>query len=162
MHALEKEMATHSSVLAWRLPGTAEPGGLRSMGSHRVGNDWSDLAAAAAEKHRSPRLFRHTNDPPLKTHGALIHGGWYDSPGLNHPEDILTYTHTHARVWVQTHTHTLPCRTQTCTPTSGSCAMLGEAVHFAEIPGRYARKREKTKREGKEDQKGWKINALFP
>ena len=39
---------THSSVLAWRIPGTAGPGGLPSMGSHRVGHDWSDLAAAAA------------------------------------------------------------------------------------------------------------------
>ena len=38
-YALEKEMATHSSVLAWRIPGTAEPGGLPSMGSHRVGHD---------------------------------------------------------------------------------------------------------------------------
>ena len=47
-HALEKEMATHSSVLAWRIPGTGEPGGLPSMGSHRVGHDCSDLAAAAA------------------------------------------------------------------------------------------------------------------
>ena len=47
-HALEKEMATHSTVLAWRIPGTGEPGGLPSMGSHRVGHDWSDLAAAAA------------------------------------------------------------------------------------------------------------------
>ena len=46
-HALEKEMATHSSALAWRIPGTG-PGGLPSMGSHRVGHDWSDLAAAAA------------------------------------------------------------------------------------------------------------------
>ena len=46
-HAL-KEMATHSSVLAWRIPGTGEPHGLPSMGSHRVGHDWSDLAAAAA------------------------------------------------------------------------------------------------------------------
>ena len=45
--ALEKEMATHSSVLAWRIPGTGEPGGLPSMGSHRVGHDWSYLAAAA-------------------------------------------------------------------------------------------------------------------
>ena len=43
-HALEKEMATHSSVLAWRIPGMGEAGGLPSMGSH----DWSDLAAAAA------------------------------------------------------------------------------------------------------------------
>ena len=46
-HALEKEMTTHSSVLAWRIPGTGEPGGLPSLGSHRVGHDWSDLAAAA-------------------------------------------------------------------------------------------------------------------
>ena len=38
-HALEKEIATHSSVLAWRVPGTGEPGGQRSMGSHRVGHD---------------------------------------------------------------------------------------------------------------------------
>ena len=48
-HALEKEMATHSSVLAWRIPGMGEPGGLLSMGSHRVGHNWSDLAAAAAD-----------------------------------------------------------------------------------------------------------------
>jgi len=47
-HALEKEMATHSSVLAWRISGTGEPGGLPSMGSHRVGHDRSNLAAAAA------------------------------------------------------------------------------------------------------------------
>ena len=47
-HALEKEMATHSSVLAWRIPGTEEPSGLPSMGLHRVGHDWSDLAVAAA------------------------------------------------------------------------------------------------------------------
>ena len=47
-HALEKEVATHSSVLAWRIPGTEEPGGLPSMGSHRVRHDWCDLAAAAA------------------------------------------------------------------------------------------------------------------
>ena len=45
-HALEKEMATYSSVLAWRIPRMGEPGGLPSMGSHRVGHDWSDLAVA--------------------------------------------------------------------------------------------------------------------
>ena len=44
---MEKEMATHSSILAWRIPGTEEPGGLPSLGSHRVRHDWSDLAAAA-------------------------------------------------------------------------------------------------------------------
>ena len=47
-HVLEKEMATHSSVLAWRIPWMEKPGGLQSMGSHRVGHDWSDLAAVAA------------------------------------------------------------------------------------------------------------------
>ena len=47
-HALEKEMATHSGVLAWRIPGMGEPGGLPSMGSHRVRQDRSDLAAPAA------------------------------------------------------------------------------------------------------------------
>ena len=47
-HALRKEMATHASALAWRIPGTGEPGGLPSMGLHRVEHDWSDLAAAAA------------------------------------------------------------------------------------------------------------------
>ena len=46
--ALEKEMASHSSVLAWRIPGTGEPGGLPSMGLHRVGHNWRYLAAAEA------------------------------------------------------------------------------------------------------------------
>ena len=48
-HALEKEIAAHSSVLASRIPGMGEPGGLLSMESHRVGHNWNDLAAAAAE-----------------------------------------------------------------------------------------------------------------
>ena len=48
VHALEKEMATHSSVVAWRIPGTEEPGWLLSMWSHRIGHDWSNLAEAAA------------------------------------------------------------------------------------------------------------------
>ena len=47
--ALEKEMATHSSVLAWRIPGTGEPGGLLSMGLHRVGYDWSDLIVVVVD-----------------------------------------------------------------------------------------------------------------
>ena len=62
-HALEKEMATHSSVLAWRIPGTGEPGGLPSMGWHRVGHDWSDLAAAvAAYTYNAILLSMKTND----------------------------------------------------------------------------------------------------
>ena len=55
LHALEKDMATHSSVLAWRIPGTAEPDGLPSMGSHRVGHDWSELAAAVAASGKLKR-----------------------------------------------------------------------------------------------------------
>ena len=53
-HALEKEMAMHSSVLAWRIPETVEPVGLPSMGSQRVGHDWSNLAAAAAADYSLP------------------------------------------------------------------------------------------------------------
>ena len=53
-YALGKEMATHSSVLIWRISGTGEPGGLPSMGSHRVRQNWSDLAAAAS-LHGFPR-----------------------------------------------------------------------------------------------------------
>ena len=51
--ALEKEMATHSRVLAWRIPGMGEPGGRPSMGLHRVEQDWRDLAAAAAAVDKS-------------------------------------------------------------------------------------------------------------
>ena len=57
-------MATHSSVLAWTIPGTGEPGGLPSMGSHRVGHDWSDLAAAAA-------AYIHFNLISLKSYYVL-------------------------------------------------------------------------------------------
>ena len=57
-HALKKEMATHSSVLAWRIPGMGEPGGLPSMGSLGVSHDWSNLAAAAAE-HLKPFALQH-------------------------------------------------------------------------------------------------------
>ena len=60
MHSLEKEMAAHSSVLAWRIPGTEEPGGLLSMGSHRVGHDWSDLAAAAVA---ADNMIVYTENP---------------------------------------------------------------------------------------------------
>ena len=55
--ALEKEMATHSSVLAWRIPGTGEPGGLMSMGSHKVGHDLRDLVAAAWTRLQENKHF---------------------------------------------------------------------------------------------------------
>ena len=56
-HALEKEMATHSSVLAWRIPRMGEPGGLPSMGSNRVGHDWSDLAASITSSMKLSLTF---------------------------------------------------------------------------------------------------------
>ena len=62
-------MTTHSGTLAWRMPGTVEPGGLPSMGWHRVGHDWSDLAAAAAA---AAALYatnpRHINNTDYRTH----------------------------------------------------------------------------------------------
>ena len=57
-HALEKEMAIHSSVLAWRIPGTREPGGLPSMWSHRIRHYWSDLAAAAIAKKANSLILK--------------------------------------------------------------------------------------------------------
>ena len=63
-------MATHSSVLAWRIPGTREPGELPSLGSHRVGHDWSNLAAAAAGLPRHP-------GPPCE----MEEPWWSPSPG---------------------------------------------------------------------------------
>ena len=65
--ALEKEMAIHSSVVAWRIPGKEKPDGLPSMGSHRVGHNWSNLAAAAA----SASLFLF----PFLTLALLLEGG---------------------------------------------------------------------------------------
>ena len=65
---------THSSVLAWRIPGTAGPGGLPSMGSHRVGHNWSNLAATAAACQPFPKVaqFRAKRDP---------HGPWFFPQG---------------------------------------------------------------------------------
>ena len=78
-HALEKEMATHSSVLAWRIPGTGEPGGPPSMGSHRVGHDWSDLAASQGFDQLCfmdcPRGFCTNNNFTLARNVLLIGGG---------------------------------------------------------------------------------------
>ena len=61
-------MATHSSVLAWRIPGMGEPGGLPSMGSHRVGHDRSDLAAAAAAE----RALRDKGEDYVKIEEGIV------------------------------------------------------------------------------------------
>ena len=72
-HALEKGLATHSSVLAWRIPGTEEPGGLPSMGSQKVRQDWSDLAATAVllDKITRHMMSDFPRDPPPHPH--LVH-----------------------------------------------------------------------------------------
>ena len=100
--SVEKEMATHSSVLAWRIPGMGEPGGLPSMGSHRVGHDWSDLAAAAAVSDSlQPHdlefaRFLHPWSSPGKNIGVGCHSllqGLFPTqgltPGLLHCRQIL-------------------------------------------------------------------------
>ena len=78
-HALEKEMATHSSVLAWRIPGTGEPGGLPSMGSHRV-----DLAAAAVLNTPACKVTAQGWDP----HGTQ-RDKWELLPGLGGKQGLL-------------------------------------------------------------------------
>ena len=70
-HELEKEMATHSSVLAWRIPGTGKPGGLPSMGSHRVGHDWSDLVAAVAARRSNQSILKEII-PGISLEGMMI------------------------------------------------------------------------------------------
>ena len=101
-HALEKEMAAHSSVLAWRIPGMGEPGGLPSMGSHRVGYDWSDLAAAAGTKVRpfsivypfsiSEAVFNCCGISPVQDQ-VLFNSQWAVNQDFTHTH---THTHTHS------------------------------------------------------------------
>ena len=90
-------MATHSSVLAWRIPGMAEPGGLPSMGSHRVGHDRSDLAAAAAAaaacvlaKSLSIQ-FSSVTQSCLTLCDPMNHS----TPGLPVHHQLLEFTQTH-------------------------------------------------------------------
>ena len=93
-HALEKEMATHSSVLAWRIPGTGEPGGLPSMGSHRVRHDWSDLAVAAVAcfKELNPAHSSYTGHETQHTeltrHREMVGPStWWNAWGCTESKD---------------------------------------------------------------------------
>ena len=95
-HALEKEMATHSSILAWRIPGTVEPGGLPSMGWHRVGHDWSDLTATAAASP-SPVMFSAFT---CKRVDLALFLRWQE------PTSLKVY-HKYIKLWNLTR-HTLP------------------------------------------------------
>ena len=102
-HALKKAMATHSSVLAWRIPGTGEPGRLLSMGSYRVGHNWNDLAIAAAYRTILPGLCLHLTNYLV----SLVTPAWsQDSPqdawatflqdGSHHRSKGLDMTESHA------------------------------------------------------------------
>ena len=100
-HALEKEMATHSSVLAWRIPGMGEPGGLPSMGSHRVGHDWSDLAAAAPATFTIILLINNLLISEIQTHLFFF---FYEK-GLRY-EHICIHTHN-KHIYLQTYTKSI-------------------------------------------------------
>ena len=113
-HALEKEMATHSSVLPLRIPGTGEPGGLPSMGSHRVGHDWSDLAAVAAaicDSHIPSfrhcllfPLYRQSHNPDESSiqFSCSVVSDSLRPHGLQHAR---LPCHHHLLEFVQTHVH---------------------------------------------------------
>ena len=96
-HTLEKKMATHSSVLILRIPGMGEPGGLPSMGSHRVGHDWSDLAAAAAAAATYIHQRRQWHPTPVllpgKSHGWKSLVGY--SPWGLEESDMTEWLHFH-------------------------------------------------------------------
>ena len=85
-HALEKEMATHSSVLAWRIPGTGEPGGLPSMGSHRVGHDWETSLSLFTFMH-----WRRKWQPTPKKKKKRI--PWAQEPGGLQPMGLQRVWH---------------------------------------------------------------------
>ena len=82
---LEKEMATHSSVLVWRIPGTGEPGGMPSMGLHRVRHDWSDLAVAAGL----------VMEKKMATHSSTLAWRipWMEEPGRLYSRGLLRVGH---------------------------------------------------------------------
>ena len=89
-HTLEKKMATHSSVLAWKIPGMEEPGGRPSMESHRIRHDWSDIAAAAAARELLQTFLELPPNPTISLLSFLLHKfhlPW--SPHLCFPRDYL-------------------------------------------------------------------------
>ena len=92
--ALEKEMATYSSVLAWRIPGTGEPGKLPSMGSRRVGHDWSDLAVAHANMG-----FPGGTSGKESSWQCRKHEKWVQSLGQEDPLEKGMTTHSSILAW---------------------------------------------------------------
>ena len=110
-HALEKEMATHSSDLAWRIPGTGEPGGLPSMGSHRVGHDWSDLVAAAAW---TMQLHIHMSINHIKEFPSSKHSN--NKPSLSQSHETKSFQSPAQGLRTPSHSH--PNYLQVCTRNS--------------------------------------------
>ena len=108
-HALEKEMAIHSSILAWRIPGTGEPGGLPSMGSHRVGHDWNDLAAAEWIRICLPMQGPQVRPSSGKIPYATCRASKAHEPQLQKP--------TYSRAWE-------PQLLSSCAATTEACPML--------------------------------------
>ena len=82
-------MATHSSVLAWRIPGTGQPGGLLSVGSHRVGHDWSDLAAAAAAQLYLTLCDPLGYSPPGSSVHEIFRQEYWSGLSFPPPRDLL-------------------------------------------------------------------------
>ena len=76
-------MATHSSILAWRIPGTGEPGGLPSLGLHRVGHDWSNIAAAAV-LFMNQTMLRYLHVRTIHPHPAFYRWGHRGTERLSH------------------------------------------------------------------------------
>ena len=126
-HALEKEMATHFSVLAWRIPGTEEPGGLPSMGSHRVGHDWSDLAAAAVATDRnSSRPYRKPDIKWKPKTVKILLASLYNSVSLGLRESFQRVSvHPIVRLFLF---YTRKCRNSICLHFS-SCNPSEEWLH---------------------------------
>ena len=110
-HALEKEMATHSSVLAWRIPGTGEPCGLLSMGLHRVGHNWSDLAVvrnppACAGDIRDASLIPGSGKSPGVGNGNPLQYSYLEN-SMDRGDWLTTVQWvTKSRTWLSTHAHT--------------------------------------------------------
>ena len=105
-HALEKEMATHSSVLALRIPGPAEPGGLPCLGSHRVGLNWSDLAAAAASTYLRLLIFLPAIFIPACASSSPAFLMMYSAYKLNKQGDNIQPWRTPFPLWNQS---LVPC-----------------------------------------------------
>ena len=170
MHALEKEMAAHSSILAWRIPGIGEPGGLLSMGSHRVGHDWSDLAAAAGRKNLEIRedLFEKNEN------SLLTLGDGQDLEGSDsHRRGEWKHGSKEKEVWVNMGRRTMARKTGLTEPEAtwaSRTLKIGLGLNFLTATHsrwhtslQMANSRECRTLENKVEKKHWRVlRELFP